>query len=208
MDKRLILIATLVAWTGQSTSAKDYGVRGHLFEVREPSVLEAIKTRLGVMEATGAIDDLKEEMQGKTRAYVNRPRPVLGLMKADSYHAFDVDLSITLERDLKDHEGRVFAKAGTVINPLDYSGYAQRIVMFDGDDPAQVEFALSEGDEINTLLVITNGAPLELMRSHGRRFFFDQDGILANRFSIERLPSVITRADPMMLVEEIPVGEK
>ena len=138
---------------------------------------------------------------------MNRPRPVQGLLKADVARQFEVDLSITVSRDLMDHQGRVFAAAGTKLNPLHYSRFNQRIVLFDGDDPAQVAFALSEGNEVDTLLVLVNGAPLELMRAHARRFYFDQDAQLVTTFQIERVPSVVTRGADFMQVMEVPVSE-
>lgn len=191
----------------QITLAKDFGTHGPVWEIAEPNLLEVIKARIETMQNNGELDAMREEMQDTTRAYVNRPRPVLGLMPAEETHTFEVDLSITLDRDLMDHRGVVFAHAGTRINPLDYSHFNQRIVVFDGDVPEQVAFALSEGNELDTLLVLTNGAPLKLMRSHGRRFYFDQDAQITSRFQISRLPSVITRGERAMIVREVPVGD-
>ena len=189
-------------------SAKDLGVHGPLFEIAEPSILDTIKARLQEMDADGQLDAMKHEMQDRTRAYVNRPRAVPGLGKAMEPASWDVDLSITLERDLADHNGVVFARAGTVINPLGYSRFNKRIVILDGDDTAQVAFALSDGNELDTLLVLTNGDPLGLTRQHGRRFYFDQDGVIVSRFGVRNLPAVVRRSDPHMLVEEVPVGER
>ncbi|AVX06013.1 protein TraW (plasmid) [Maritalea myrionectae] len=202
----IVSILLMSVLTGASLS-KDLGRHGPMWEIAEPSILDLIKARLGEMEASGELDAMKKDMQDKTRAYVNRPRPVQGLSLATEPRAFEVDLSITLSRDLADHQGRVFARAGTVINPLEYSVFNKRIVMFDGDDPEQVEFALSEGNELDTLLVLTNGAPLELMRKHGRRFYFDQDAQMVTRFEIKRIPSVIRRGARHMIVEEVPVWE-
>lgn len=201
----LVLIGAVFIAPGPSL-AKDYGAHGPTWEIAEPNLLEVIQARLSAMDESGELEDMRDEMQETTRAYVNRPRPVLGLLPAEEARSFEVDLTITLERDLMDHRGQVFARAGTRINPLDYSHYNQRIVVFDGDDPDQVSFALSEGNELDTLLVLTNGAPLELMRAHGRRFYFDQDGQITSRFQVTRLPSVITRGNRVMVVEEVPVG--
>ena len=198
------IFATLFA--ASPLTAKDLGVHGPLFEVAEPSILKTIKTRLQEMEADGQLDVMKRDMQDRTKAYVNRPRPVLGVGKAEEYASWDVDLSITLDRDLADHNGVVFARAGTVVNPMGYSQFNKRIVVLDGDDPAQVDFALSEGNELDTLLVLVNGDPLGLTRQHGRRFYFDQDGVITKRFAIANVPAVIRRTDPVMQVEEIPVG--
>ncbi|WP_065331579.1 type-F conjugative transfer system protein TraW [Tritonibacter mobilis] len=196
----------VLASAGQGT-AKDLGTHGPLFEVEEPSLLDTIKNRLTEMEAAGELDQMRQEMQDTTRAYVNRPRPVLGLGKAEEYSIWEVDLSITLTEDLVDHQGVVFARAGAVVNPMAYSRFNKRIVLIDGDDPDQVSFALSDGDELNTLLVLVNGDPLGLMREHGRRFYFDQDAVLVNRFGIQNVPAVVQRADPLMQVEEIALGK-
>lgn len=205
------LIVLALTWAALiapgSTLANDYGTHGPVWEIAEPNLLEVIQARLSAMDESGELEEMREEMQETTRAYVNRPRPVLGLLPAEEARRYEVDLSITLERDLMDHRGQIFARAGTRINPLDYSHFNQRIVIFDGDDPDQVAFALSEGNELDTLLVLTNGAPLELMRAHGRRFYFDQDAQITTRFQITRLPSVITRGNHVMLVEEVPVGD-
>ena len=154
--------------------AKDLGTIGETYEIIEPNILEVVYARLQELEADGEFDRLQKEMEQTTREYVNRPRPVEGLLKAEDPYQFEVDLSITLTRDLADHTGRVFARAGTVINPLHFSQFNQKIIVFDGDDPAQVEFAIAQGNEVNSLLVLVSGAPLALMRKHQRRFYFDQ----------------------------------
>ena len=191
-----------------SSVAVDFGSQGPLWKIIEPSILDTIKARLGEMEDSGELLEMQQEMQDTTRAYVNRPRPVLDLLNAEVAHEFEVDMSVTLTQDLMDHQGRVFARAGTVVNPLDYTHFNQRIVIFDGDNPDQVAFALSEGNEIDTLLVLVNGAPLELMREHGRRFYFDQDGQMVEKFQISRLPSEVFRGNRTMIVRETPVGPR
>ena len=202
MARRLIFCA-FICVVPPVVQAADLGTHGPVFEIIEPNILESLHARLGEMEQAGEIEALKEDMQATTRAYVNRPRPVTGLLPVEVDRTFEVDLSITLNRDLRDHNGRLFAARGTVVNPLDYSRFNKRIILFDGDDPAQVAFALSEGNEVDTLLVLTNGAPLELMREHGRRFYFDQDGQMVSAFQITRVPSVVRRGSRTMLVSEV-----
>jgi conjugal transfer pilus assembly protein TraW len=208
MDRWLKLAAyaaCVLCINTSSVIAKDFGRYAPLWEIAEPSILETIYARLGDMEDSGELAEMQEDMQDTTRAYVNRPRPVIGLTNAKEYRQFNVDLSIVLSRSLQDHKGNVFAKKGTIINPLHYSRFNKRIIIFDGDNEEQVEFAISAGNELNILLVLTNGAPLELMRQHQRRFYFDQDAQMVKKFNIEKLPSVISRGDDVMIVEEIPM---
>ncbi len=188
------------------TVAKDLGTHGPVFEIAEPSILDAIHDRLRGMVASGELDQMRQDMEDTTRAYVQRPRPVAGLTRAVEDRYFAVDLSITVERDLTDHRGVVFARAGDVINPLDYSMFGKRIVMLDGDDPEQVAYALSHGTEIDTLLILTNGEPLALTKQHGRRFYFDQDGVISSRFAITALPAEIVRGQGVMNVHEVALG--
>ena len=204
---RQLILAAVLSTLPFTVGATDFGTFGPVFPVEEPSILDTIQSRLGEMEQSGELETWRKEMETTTRGYVNRPNPVTGIKKATEPASFEIDLSIILERDLHDHEGRVFARAGTRINPLEHSRFNKRIIVFDGDDPAQVAFALSKGNELDTLLVLINGAPLELMRAHGRRFYFDQQGVIAARFAISRIPSVITRIDPFMRITEVPVGD-
>ena len=186
--------------------AVDYGVFGALFAVEEPSVLDTILGRLSEMEANGELAQMQKDMQDKARARIARPIPVPGLRKADVYRSYNVDLSITLDRDLADHRGVVFARAGTRVNPLDHSRFQQRLVFIDGDDPDQVAFAVALAREEPVKLILVNGAPLELTEAHQMLFYFDQGGVIAARFGLTVVPSVVSRADPVMRVEEIPVS--
>ena len=201
----LVLLLCGVWAVSEPALARDLGTHGPLFEIAEPSILEMIHARLAEKAAAGGVDALREEMQRNTRAYVDRPRPVAGLGWAEEWLSWTVDLSITLEEDLRDHKGRVFARAGTVVNPLDHSRFHKRIVLLDGDDPEQVAFALSRGNELDTLLVLVRGNPLALTREHGRRFYFDQNAVLTDRFGVLNVPAVVTREDPFMRVTEIPL---
>lgn len=186
--------------------AKDLGNYGEVFVVSEPDFLGALMDRLQAMEADGGLAQMEREMQDKTRTYAHRPKAQAALPPSEKAARFTVDLSIELDRDLSDQEGRVFAKAGTRVNPLAHSGFKKVILFIDGDSAEQVSWATGQGTELDSLIVLTRGAPLELMRRHGRRFWFDQDGVLAAKFRIAHLPSRVMRTDPVMTVEEVPVS--
>ena len=200
----LLLVALAPFVFSTRAGAADYGVFGALFPVEEPSVLETIYARLSEMDANGELKAMADEMKSKARARINRPLPVDGLARAETYNSFKIDLSITLDRDLADHRGVVFAKAGTRINPLDHSRFNRRLVFIDGDDPDQVRFAVDLAQQDAAKIVLVSGSPLELTQAHQTLFYFDQGGLLSNRFELSVVPSIVSRADPMMLVEEVP----
>ncbi len=190
-----------------SASARDLGNFGEVFPIAEPDLLALIKGKISAMFADGGMKRLTTEMQGKARGYANRPKG-LDLPRATEDRSFTLDLSIRVDHDLADQNGVVFAAAGTVVNPLAWSGFDKAILFIDGDDPDQVAWAVKQGDELGSLIVLTQGAPLDLSKALGRRFWFDQSGILANRFQIAHLPSRVTRADPVMRIDEVALPQQ
>lgn len=81
MVGKLALLAFLITTLSTSVSAKDYGTYGALFPIIEPSILDTINERLEEMQAAGELDQMQKEFEATTRAYVTRPKPVLGLQK-------------------------------------------------------------------------------------------------------------------------------
>ncbi len=133
--------------------------------------------------------------------------PVPGIAAATEHRVYTVDLRVTVQRDLADHQGRVFARAGTVIDPLAHSAWNQAD-RADRRRRARTG-ALSRSPRATSWtrwIVLVAGAPLALTAAHGRRFWFDQQGAIAGRFGVTEVPAVITRADPLMQVEIVPVG--
>ena len=173
---RTHLLATISVLAGltipSGSVAADYGVFGALFPVEEPSVLETIYARLHEMDGNGELLQMQKEMQEQAKARIHRPAPVLGLRRAETYRSYTVDLSITLNRDLADHRGVVFARAGTKVNPLDHSRFNKRLIFIDGDDPDQVDWAVDLAANNPSKIILTNGSPLELTEQHRVLFYF------------------------------------
>lgn len=195
-----LLVASLGG--GKSLSA-DLGRVGEIFEITEPNFLDKLYERFAELEAEGAVDKLREDMTARTKSYVFEPRPVEGIVKATEDHVRYFDPSITVQEDLRDHRGVIFARKGTVVNPLDHVFSAPKIIMIDGTDPVQVEWSMTQGDEINSVITLIRGRPIDLTNKHGRRFWFDQDGIIAHRFEIAAVPSVIEVAGREMKITEV-----
>ncbi|MFS1497144.1 hypothetical protein BCU32_024340 [Vibrio lentus] len=98
--------------------AKDLGRMGPTFPIGEIDMLTWIEARLKPLEATGKPEQpsnrvcwASETKRGNTAAAF--------LIDHDHPKTFLVDPSITVPKDLTDAQGRVFAKAGTRVNPFD-----------------------------------------------------------------------------------------
>ena len=211
MRRALLLVAaaTLAAF-GIPASARDYGVAGALFPVVEPDLLATIHARLTTLEQTGATRRLNAELQRRSVARVNRPAPVEGLARAEAARSWLFDPTIELAGDIADDKGRLIMARGTRVNPLDSVALRQALAFFDGDDPAQLAWALAHGKKNPAKLILVKGAPLELMRTRQMRFYFDQGGTLIRHFAIRALPALVEQQGRQLKISEIalaPIGK-
>ena len=184
-----------------SVQARDYGQRGAMFPVIERDLLEQIHTRLAQMEKSGETARLNQELKRRTIARVNRPDPVVGLIRAHESRSWPFDPTITLAADVRGAKGELIHAAGTRVNPLDSVKLRGDLLFFDGDDPAQIAWALRQ--EANAKLILVKGAPLELMKARQRRFYFDEGGKLSEKFGIRAVPALVRQNGRMLEISEI-----
>ena len=199
------LSALIATATSVPAAARDYGQLGTVYPVMEPDFLTVIEQRLKNAEASGRIAAMQKQLFERTRARVMRPRPVAGITRAVRPRSWAYDPTITVAQDIHDNKGRVIAAKGQKINPLDHVPLRQSLVFLDGDDPAQVAWALRATTPLNAKLILTNGSPFQHMRAAQRRFFFDQDGKLTGKFGIRAVPAVVEADGRVLKVSEVPM---
>ena len=187
--------------------ARDYGQQGTHFPIIEPDLLEQIQSRLQTMDKNGDIDRLNQKLKARTIARVNRPKPVAGLVRATKAATRLFDPTITLQADILDHDKRRIWEKGTKVNPLDTVPLRAALIFLDGDDPAQLEWAFAQKSK-TAKLILTKGAPLQLMKARQRRFYFDQGGRLTAHFDIKALPAIVDQQGRMLRIREFAMSEK
>lgn len=183
--------------------ARDFGQLGTVYPVMEPDLLTTIEGRLKAAEASGKIARMQKELVARTRAKVMRPPPVVGLTRAARTRSWTWDPTITVGQDIRDAQGRLIVEKGRKLNPLDFVPMRQSLVFLDGDDPAQVAWALKSTTQLNAKLILTSGSPFERMKAAQRRFYFDQEGKLVRRFGIAAVPAVVEPAGRVLKVTEV-----
>ncbi|MFN7498398.1 MAG: hypothetical protein ACK5SF_13460 [Hyphomonadaceae bacterium] len=97
-------------------------MRGAVFTIEEPDLLEVLAAKLSNMVKSGEWEKITEESIEGAKQRMMRPQPVSGLRRATKTVSRQFDPSITVDRDLADHRGVVFARAGTRVNPLEMIG--------------------------------------------------------------------------------------
>jgi conjugal transfer pilus assembly protein TraW len=205
----LVLAAILGLGLGLTdpAAAKDLGVYGATFRVIEPDLLSVLLAKLKAAEASGKMAELNRAFAARVKAKLNRPPPVAGIAHTVRPRSWLFDPSVTVPQDFADQNGRVFARKGDVLNPLDrLPGFNRVLIFIDGDDAAQVEFAIRRArrdPKARAYIVLTSGAPIEVMRKTRVEMFFDQDGSLTSHFGVTQVPAVVERAGRALRVSEV-----
>ena len=210
----MLVVASLgalpAAGIPSAASAKDLGVRGATWAIAEPDLLEQIETRLLEMQRSGEIARLEGEARLRARRTLEEPPPVPNIAPATRERSRLFDPAITVARDIRTPDGTLIAAAGTRVNPLERMSMTRDLLFVDGRREAEIAWALAHEDESGrpAKIVLLAGRPLDLMRKHGRAFFFDTGGTLAARFGIAATPSLVERAGTRLRITEIPVEDR
>ena len=200
------MAAVCMGWSPQATAA-DLGVRGRLFPIIEVDLLDLIGAKLKAAKTSGKIEALDRAFANRAVASVERPAAVPGLVATREPRSWLYDPTFTIPHDYADQNGRMFAHAGDRINPLLRMPDFERVmVFFDGDDARQVAYALSVLHRYGgqrTKLILVKGSPVELMRREKLPVFFDQLGLLTDKFRLSHVPALIVREGDRLRISEV-----
>ena len=202
---RASAIAALLAAAAPAEAA-DLGVRGQTWPVAEPDLLERIEARLAAMQRSGELARLEAEARARARSRLEEPEPTSGIAPARERRSRLFDPAIAVERDIALPDGTLLAAAGARVNPLASHALTRDLLFVDGRRDAEIAWALAHGQP--SKIVLLAGRPLDLMRQHGRPFFFDQGGRLAARFGIAATPSLVEQAGTRLRITEIPLEDR
>lgn len=207
MRKSLVTVGICAAAAAGTVSmapakAVNHGQMGQTWPVIEPDLMSVIKARLDQAKADGKLDELNQQFADKVKARVMRPVPVSGVRRAEVARSWEFDPAIVVENDVRDHKGNLIAAAGQRVNPLQVSRLSKKLVFIDGDDAAQVEWAMKHGPDDRAKIIFVNGSPFESMKTHQRRFYFDQEGKLTGHFGIRHTPALVEQKGDLLIVSE------
>jgi conjugal transfer pilus assembly protein TraW len=135
-----------------------------------------------------------EAFKERVKTNSQRPAPVEGIKKADKYEQRWFDPSIKLTEDLKDQNGVLFARKGQVLNPLKTVPFMQTLYFIDGDDPDQLAWMKRQVPEtLISKIILVKGSVPDTSAALDSRIYFDQNGVLSQRFGLTAVPARITR---------------
>lgn len=189
------------------------GTYGPTYPVKERDMVHEMQERISQYDWNSKIAQLHE----RTKRYWSRYNQFIDLPLAPKDRTHYVDLSIRLTNDLTTHDGKLIAHRGEIINPLERIGFSKVMIVFDGMNKKQVEFAKQQGNlvkqssrgiiYITTLLDKARGwehhdeleatlqAPVYLLKAD-----------VHERFGLEYVPSVVYAQDNRVVIVETKIS--
>ena len=203
----ICVFAALLATAPAPSRASDLGVQGHLYPIQEVDILTILQARLEAAKASGKIDGLNQAFAERSRHSIEHPLAVQGLIHTREPRSWLYDPTLVVPKDIADQNGRVFAHAGERVNPLLRMPNFDRVFVFiDGEDERQVAFGMAQlhryGAE-RTKVVLVKGSPIELMRREKTVLYFDQAGVLSDKFGLRQVPATVIREGDKLRISEV-----
>ena len=185
---------------------KDLGTRGAVWPIEEPDLLTEIEKKLDAMKTSGELARMRREALVRARERVEAPPRVAGVTPARFLRIRRFDPTVTVEQDILAPDGALLAARGSRLNPLERRPLTRELLFIDGTRPVEVDWALAR--EKPSVIVLLAGRPLDLVRAHGRAFFFDQGGRLARRLGVVATPSLVAAEGVFLRITEVPLEDE
>ena len=172
--------------------------------ISEPDLLERVKARARNFDLATYRKEVQTHFWHEVRFE--------SLPQALSDREFWVDPSFTVPRDLRDRKGHLIAIKGQRVNPLKTLPFHQKLIVFNGTRPAEVDRVIQEIRNASTPQVTLMAT--EIKRISGwdglknlemkvgiRVFLLTPD--LRKRFKLAATPSLIEAVDHQFRIREI-----
>lgn len=190
----------------ETVEIKDQGVFGTLFEIAEEDMLALIQTTLTRAQEDGSLKKLETKIQTDLTEKAIHPKGSPSLKKCTSSREFFVDPSLTLEEDIKDHEGHFLGKKGMRLNPLEHHSLSKGLLFIDGEDDSQLAYAVQNKEAFH--VVLTNGSPVLRGEEHQMKLYFDQNGIITKKYGITQIPATLQQEGTKLKITEFCLEEE
>jgi conjugal transfer pilus assembly protein TraW len=200
------LLLGIPAWLFLSSlvQSKNLGVIGQTYPIAEEDLLSFLERKIKMMQSDGEWTRLQHDMQTRVKHHIDRPAPLTTLTKTTIATSWEYDPSIHLPYDLHDHEGHIFAKAGTTFNPLTMIPLHTAMAFYDADDEEEVSWAkkINAAYSGKVKFVLIKGSVSSQEKILHQPIYFDQEGRLTARFHIAHAPALVYQEGMHLKVAE------
>lgn len=207
--KKLYLFGLITLGSNFAIMAKEFGVMGHSYSVKEQSFLLMIKNRLAEID----IELEQKKMRETAIKYIKSPKRVNHINKATENKIFYWDPSYMIIEDILLPSGEVLHKKGKIINPLDYMDFDRIMLFIDGEDQSQIAWLkdrLAENHKLQNRIILIAGRPLELQEelqvlNGAGTVYFDQLGALTSKMGILFVPAEARVEEKLIRIEQFDI---
>lgn len=198
-------LAMMLSFLVGDVCAKDFGVRGPVYDIAEENLLKIIHERLTTMQQNGTLADIQQTIQDKAKVGAQKPAPVKGITHATENRAWTYDPTWVLSQSIYEHRGQLIAKEGQKVNPLDFIPMPEILLFINADNKAEIEYSKQLlGNEMNPIkIILVNGNVVDLVRQLNRPVYFDQQGLITSRFGILHTPAVVKQKGHVLAINEV-----
>ena len=183
--------------------SKDLGQKGVVYPIQEKSLLKLIYQKLNEKQKNGGLDILQKEFQEKVKTSIEKPSGA-NIWSAIKSKRWLFDPSLTLKKDISNHEGNIVARQGSKVNPLNYIKLSKELIFINADNKNEIKFAKKKlSENINNKIILVNGNIKDANIEIGNEVYFDQEAKLISKFGIEHTPAVVSQKDEYLQIEEV-----
>jgi conjugal transfer pilus assembly protein TraW len=204
----ILAVAFLCLLMTSTAVARDLGTFGAVYDIVEKDALKELEEKAKSVDFSKAVD--RNALVRRARDFTPEDvKEMKAIGPARKDRTFLVDMTYTLERDIKDDKGNVVYPAGYAFNPLNYVAYPRTLVILNGKRPEDVRWfeESSYAKDAQVTLLLTDGSYSELSRSLKRPVFY-ASGRLIDALRIQAVPSVVRQSGAYMEVTEVRIPPK
>lgn len=207
-DLKAVIAGALLLLTSFSAPAKSLGVVGEVFPIAEMSFLALIESRMASLSKNGALEAIEKQWVADVSTHANHPEPlyIKRATKNNIHYYYPIAM---LARDILNANNQVLFKRGTQINALSrLPSYRPHWLFFDGEDKAQVRWAVRKlQQDSNAKVILTGGEVEKLEQTLKTAIYFDQAGRISNQLGIIQVPAEAVRSENALMISEFLIEE-
>ncbi len=218
IDFKKLKFVLVLAVIANNACAADLGKHGASFEIKEEGFISMIQRKLKTVD----VEEHNRIMLAKVEKKINEPEPLNNITKAQEDRSWKYDPTYEVKDDIILPCGKLIARRGDKINPLEKMDFGRRLLIIDARDNKQVEWlkdklyrsnilSKKENQEalevdhpqtpIEDRVVLVGGSPIGLSEELGVPVYFDQNGELVSKFGIRHVPAVASESKTEKVLE-------
>lgn len=183
----------------------DLGQWGTTYPIVEIDLIEDMKSRVAAI-------DWDEKKKNAYKDYWKKAS-FIELPNAQEDNEYEFDPTVTVSKDIVGTTGEILAHKGQRFNPLDMLPFTKTVFVFDSTNKKQVEYVKEQTDSLKAqsrayILITTRvdankgWKAFEKIEELYQRPVYLLNKQLKNRFSIDKVPTIITATGRVFTIKE------